>query len=233
MIKLEAENFMLIFTGFYSLIEKMKKKPLVIVGNGLFAEEISDLISTTGKYEIIAFIEGIDRAKCNRLHDEIPVLWVDDIRDLNQETKFIGAIGSPKRNGIIRKLQQKGYCFTSFIHPSSTVFPSAVIGEGSVIGINSIISAKTAIGRHTIINRGCLIGHHVRIGNFVTVSPGANIAGKVIVNDGAYIGMGSIIIDGITVGTNSIVGAGAVVTKNVPDNVLVVGVPARITKSLV
>lgn len=42
--------------------------------------------------------------------------------------------------------------------------------------------------------------------------------------------MGAIILDGITIGKNVIVGAGAVVTKDVPDNVLVVGLPARIIK---
>jgi len=211
----------------------MKKKQIVIVGNGLFAEDVSDLIQMTGMYEIVAFIEGIEKEKCNQLHDGIPVLWVDDIKGINPEALFIGAIGSPKRKGIIQKLQQKGYNFTSFIHPSSTVFTSATISEGSIISVGSIVSAKTIVGKHTIINRGCLIGHHVHIGNFVTISPGAKIAGKVIINDGAYIGMGSIIIDGITVGANSIVGAGAVVTKNVPDNVMVVGVPARIIKNLI
>lgn len=211
----------------------MKKKQIVIVGSGLFADEVFDLIQEIGEYEVVAFIEGIEKEKCNQLLGGIPVLWVDDIKGINPEALFIGAIGSPKRKGIIQKLEQKGYNFTTLIHPASIVFTSTKIEWGTTIGAGSIVAAKTTIGQHTLINRGCLIGHHVRIGNFVTVSPGANIAGKVIVNDGTYIGMGSIIIDGITVGANSIVGAGAVVTKNVPDNVQVVGIPARITKSLV
>jgi acetyltransferase-like isoleucine patch superfamily enzyme len=42
--------------------------------------------------------------------------------------------------------------------------------------------------------------------------------------------MGAVVIDHITIGSHSVIGAGAVVTKDVPDHVLVVGVPARIVK---
>jgi UDP-perosamine 4-acetyltransferase len=46
----------------------------------------------------------------------------------------------------------------------------------------------------------------------------------------ATVGIGATIIDGITVGMNSFVGAGAVVVKDVPDNVVVAGVPAKVLR---
>ena len=64
----------------------------------------------------------------------------------------------------------------------------------------------------------------------VTISPGANIAGRITIGDGTYVGMGAIILDSLKIGSGSVIGAGSLVTKDVPDNVQVMGVPARITK---
>ena len=65
----------------------------------------------------------------------------------------------------------------------------------------------------------------------MTVSPGANIAGKCTIGDGSYIGMGAIILDGVTIGAGAVVGAGSLVTRNVPANVLVYGSPAKVQRT--
>lgn len=55
---------------------------------------------------------------------------------------------------------------------------------------------------------------------------------KVVVKSGAYVGTGAIILPGVTIGKKSVVGAGAVVTKPVPDSVMVAGVPAKLMKRI-
>ena len=55
----------------------------------------------------------------------------------------------------------------------------------------------------------------------------------VVIKKGAYIGAGTIILQGVSIGKLSVVGAGAVVTKNVPDFSLAIGVPAKIVRSLI
>ena len=52
------------------------------------------------------------------------------------------------------------------------------------------------------------------------------------IKDGAHIGIGSIIMPGVTIGRGAVIGAGSVVTKDVPDYSLALGVPARIVKTL-
>lgn len=60
-----------------------------------------------------------------------------------------------------------------------------------------------------------------------------NVYGKPIyVKRGAWIGAGAIVLPGVTIGENAIVGAGAVVTKDVPDNTIVVGNPARMVRNI-
>ena len=70
------------------------------------------------------------------------------------------------------------------------------------------------------------------IGNHVHVATGARLAGSIKIGDGAHIGIGATIREGIRVGRGSIVGAGAVVVSDVPEFVLVVGVPATIKKGV-
>ncbi len=64
------------------------------------------------------------------------------------------------------------------------------------------------------------------------ISPLVSILGRVKVGEFSQIGANSTILPDVTIGRNVIIGAGSVVTKDVPDNRLVVGVPARIIKTL-
>lgn len=63
-------------------------------------------------------------------------------------------------------------------------------------------------------------------------NPGLNFYGKICIRDNCFIGTQSIVLPGVTIGPNSVVGAGSVVTKHVPPNTVVAGVPAKIIRSL-
>ena len=94
-----------------------------------------------------------------------------------------------------------------------------VIGERSNIQDNSVIHLENDQG--------------VLVGNDVTIGHNAIIHGCTI-GDGALIGMGAIIMNGVSIGKGAVVGAGAVVKENmiVNDYELVVGVPAKVVKTL-
>ena len=62
--------------------------------------------------------------------------------------------------------------------------------------------------------------------------PNINVYGKIEIEDNCFIGAGSIILHDVKIGPNSVVGAGAVVTKNVPPNTVVAGVPAKVICSI-
>lgn len=117
--------------------------------------------------------------------------------------------------------------YAKAIHPSALVSNSVEIGDGSVVMHGAIIQSDTNIGKHCIINTGASIDHECRVGDFVHISPHATLCGNVQVGEGSWIGAGATVIPGIKIGKWCTIGAGATVIRDIPDNTVVVGSPAK------
>lgn len=77
-----------------------------------------------------------------------------------------------------------------------------------------------------VINKGTIIGNNVNLSQFLNI--GTNHSTPAIIGDNVYIGPQVCIIEDVKIENNSTIGAGAVVTKDVPQNATVVGVPAKV-----
>ncbi|MBI4065007.1 acyltransferase [Candidatus Gottesmanbacteria bacterium] len=90
------------------------------------------------------------------------------------------------------------------------------------------------LGDQVTLSNGCFIISHINVGfaDHPLQKKYPTKEAPVMIKRGAYIGTGAILLPGVTIGAESVVGAGAVVTKNVPDHVVVVGVPARVFKKI-
>ena len=102
---------------------------------------------------------------------------------------------------------------------------------------NFDLGYRTDIGAFTYINakNGVIIEDYVEIGShcsIYSISTIDNKEGKVLLKRNCKIGSHSIVMPGVTVGENSIVGAFSFVNRDIPDNVIAVGVPAKVIKEV-
>jgi sugar O-acyltransferase (sialic acid O-acetyltransferase NeuD family) len=154
------------------------------------------------------------------------------VPDILAEPFFVPLFGPGHRQQAAAEALASGFTVPFTLIDPTSVTPSAFTpGRGSYINAGCTIGSAGCFGEFTFINRGASIGHHARLDRFVSVGPGAVLAGQVHVGKGSVIGAGAVVLPEVRIGANAIVGAGAVVTKDVPDHAMVVGNPARITRT--
>jgi sugar O-acyltransferase (sialic acid O-acetyltransferase NeuD family) len=153
------------------------------------------------------------------------------LENINNFDGFVIGVGNPAaRIKIGEDLKSKfpSKVLPNIIHPNVIIDKSSsLIGNGVIIGAGVVGTVNIKIEDFVLINISCTIGHETIIGKGSVINPGCNISGGVVIESGCLIGTGSKILQYITIGEGSTVGAGSVVTKDVPDHITVVGVPAK------
>jgi len=175
--------------------------------DGIF-DDYSDLMSLNG-YDVLGEYDTVE------FPDERIVVTVGD---------------NITRKKIVDKISHK--FGKAVIHPSSSVSKYAHVGVGSVVFHRSVIQSGASVGKHCIINTSSSVDHDCEIEDFVHISPKVTLCGKVKVAEGTHIGAGATVIPEVTIGKWCVIGAGAVITQNLPDYSLVVGVPGKVIRKV-
>ncbi len=211
---------------------------MIIVGAKGLAKEILDILAQRDALNNLFFFDNVSKDLPLKFFDRFPILrTIESAKEVFYESKdysFALGLGNPMLRYKLYQLfiQAEGKL-------ASTISPKAHIGtfgnsieEGVTILPGVVITSDVKIGMGCLINPNCTISHDSHIGRFVEMSPSVNITGNCTIGDFSNLGTGSIILPKVTIGRNVIVGAGAVVTRDVPDNTLVVGIPAVAKKKL-
>lgn len=128
------------------------------------------------------------------------------------------------------------------IRPSSHIYTNTndseiAIGKGTEIGNHSTVSAKNKI----VFEKNVLTGPHVFVSdhNHEYVNPNIAVCkqgvkchknDKVIIGEGSWIGTNVVIVGNVKIGKQCVIGANSVVTKDIPDYCVAVGIPAKVVK---
>ena len=210
---------------------------MIVIGAKGFAKEVLDVLHQLNQLEHLVFYDDVNEDAPAFLYGQFPVLRNKEAAARYFKTvdsRFTIGIGNPTlRKRLSIEFEAIGGDFKSTISPLAKIgHYGNSIGEGSNIMTGTVITNDVTIGEGVLINLNCTVGHDSKIGDFTELSPGVHISGNCNIGNYCNVGTNATILPKISIGENVIVGAGSVVTKDVPDNCLVVGVPAIIKKEL-
>lgn len=203
---------------------------MVIVGASGHAKEVFEICQHS---ENLFFFDNVTGFEYPILYGKKIIQSFDELLEVATQKEFILGLGNVShRYNLYQKFTSLGFSPQSVIAKNAQVSSSANLSEGLNIMSFVFVGSDSKIGTGSLINAHASIHHDVVIGDFVEISPGAKILGNCTIGMFSTIGTNATILPKVTIGKNVIVAAGAVVTKDIPDNCMVAGVPAEIKKEL-
>ncbi len=207
-----------------------KEKDLVVVGAGGAASNVVNVAHALNK-NIAYFIH--DKKAGDRLFGVEIIGSLSELKNLEEFEIFIALGDNYLRKKFHDEVQTRYPTarFVSLIHPSADIGPFCFIGNGTLIMPNSVIGANVKIGDFSVLGNLSCVGHDSTIGRYSFLSPGALLAGNVQLGSSSMIGIGARVIEKVRIGDNVIVGANSLLNRDIDDNKVVYGNPARVYRS--
>lgn len=204
----------------------MSKKKLVIFpfnGNGI---EALDCISFE-EYDFLGFVDDDPLKKSEQY-----TIYSRDILSKRKEIFVLAVPGSPasfrERKEIISSLGIKNFDrYITAIHPNASIGRNAKIGENCLIMAGVVITSNAQVKNHVCILPNTIIHHDSVVNDYTLIGSNVVVAGGTSLGKNCYVGSGSNIMNGLTIGNGSLLGMGSNVLRNVEENSVVAGNPAR------
>ncbi len=222
----------------FALLKKVSadmSMDVIIWGASGHAKVVADILRKTG-YAIAGFIDELHPERRGESFFGSTVLGgreqAEALLACGVRRAIVGFGDNERRLETGLWLQSRGFEWVTAIHPTAIIAEGVPIGTGTVICAAATICAGASIGIGAIINTQADVDHDCVVEDGAHLSAGVILAGGSSVARCAFLGIGSMVIEKRRVGANSLVGAGAVVLKDVPEGVIVVGVPARVIKEV-
>lgn len=212
-----------------------------VLDNGHYKEEVILKSPTQG-----LVIEGLIWREMHDFSEDCILLILasdyfsedDYIRNYDE---FLKAVNQPYIHPL-SDVKSKNIGQKTKIWQYSVIFPNAVIGENCNICAHTLIENDVVVGNDVTVKSGVYLWDGITLEDNVFIGPCVTFTNdkkprskqypdefpKTRVEKGASIGANATILPGIRIGKNALVGAGAVVTRDVPQNAIVVGNPAII-----
>lgn len=215
-------------------------KNLVILGGSGIGMIAASIANELGFYKILGFLNDVlPVGTLIGKFNTIPVIGAtNDLAKYLQDENtliFIAYVGMQNEKQVFEKIETfniPSAKFATLIHPSA-IIPKGYcqIGNGVLMAPLSQLSPDTTIEDNCILLPNSFVGHDSTLKKFAHIATNAVVGGNVVIGRACHIGSNATIREKITLGDFSLVGAGSVVLRDVPENAIVVGNPAKILRT--
>lgn len=200
---------------------------LFVGAGGLAAQFFEDLLASN--LQDVVFWSGVDTSN-EFIKERFPIISTDEeVKNYfkNVSRSFVMCVGEiSHRKRLTEMFVGLGGVQSSFITPFCRISPFVKkIGSCNMILNDAELEPGVVIGDYNLLNKKSKYGHGCVIGNNCEIGPMAVISAYAEIGDDTLVGINALILPRMKVGKNCIIAAGSVVTKNIPDNAVVSGVP--------
>lgn len=193
--------------------------PLLIVGDGEFAEIAYEYFTHDSEHEVVGF--AVERAflKADRLYD-LPVIALEDApaRFAPERHSAFAAITYTQLNRVRTRLYRAakgmGYAPTSYVSSRAFVWRNATIGENCFIFESNVVQHHVRIGDNVVMWSGNHIGHRSVVEDNCFLSSHVVVSGYCEIGENSFIGVNSTLADHVKVGRDCFIGAGSVIARD-------------------
>lgn len=210
-------------------------KPLLIIGSSGHAKAVLEIVEALGHYRVIGLLDSFEAEGSEK--DGYPICGRPEDAAILARTHgcrtFFVAIGDNWQRWRVASDVRRmvpGVEFPALVHPTSIVSRTARIGSGSAVMPAAYLGVNTFLGEGCIVNVASSVNHDCRLDDYSSLSAGVHLGGASSIGFRSSMGLGSTLREKATVGSDTVVGLGAAVLEDVPDGVVVFGVPAKVRR---
>jgi sugar O-acyltransferase (sialic acid O-acetyltransferase NeuD family) len=214
-------------------------KSLIIIGGEGHGSVIASCINDNKRvlknyeWEIAGFINDYDKEV-----DGYPVLG--KLKDINKFVEkgyyFIWAIHLIQRNvttyNLYRQCNIPKERLATIVHHSAFLGENVILEPGVVVMPHVYIASRTKIGESTLVKANALVGHDVQTNILCHLAMGSITGSYVQLGLCSDVASGANVLNNIIIGDYAMAGASSLITHNIPDNEIHVGIPARFLKKI-
>ena len=210
---------------------------MLIIGAGGFAKELVEVVLELFPDSIPVCFDNVNDP-VNPFLEQFSV--IRSIKEAQSHFKdvdphFCLGLGGPlNRLRLFDELSKIGGIPTSIISKQSKIGKLDVkIGEGATILHHTTIANGSLLGKGCLLYHDVRITHDCKIGDFTEIAPGATLLGGVSIGKLTQIGANCTILPKVKIGEGCILGAGSVITIDIPDYSVVIGIPGKVVRKTI
>lgn len=213
-----------------------KMRNVIIFGASGHGNMVLDTIEKDGRRKVVGFIDSFKKKGTilngyQVLGSELNLPYLIEKYNIHGGVVAIGDNWTRKRMVDRIKKIVPSFNFITVIHPSTIIGKDVIIGKGSVILPGVVVNANSFVGDFCIVNTNSSLGHDGHMDDFSSLASGVCVGGNLSLGKFSAVSLGASIIENITIGEHTVIGAGSLVLKDIENNVIAYGTPAKVIRS--